>query len=674
MTTTVNWADGYESVEDDDIGHWQTGWGKAEELSEEEVMDGVGEICQVRDAFAKLDIEGSFMTWLDEKPFGEDEEKMRKAKRVRDTYAVVCGYYPLPDGTWEVRKIIINNVALKSALCSVFKEYPGVDCNTSTLKFTKPFVPLVHRWKQLCKLATKEIGSEVQQTMSLFVGMLKRELRDTLKKLKTIKATGYVSFEDLPLAFEPGQLIIRSRPQMAAGIFRKLSLSPVGYTVNVDQVMWNGYEYGVVQMTWTLNFFEDSCRLAELDVHPCWACSEHAANDVRSALIKRGRKYEELRGKHLRFHVGVTQVSRDENSWEYRPPIEVSEGRVIVDAAGYHELERVPTTNVNFLSSLEIRSTSITDVKHTKNITTPGPQKSQNSHDQKNGTAQDLVSLTDEQCMLAVSTVKCFALDKKVRCNMEVDHLVDIKWNSQAFEKLVLDDSEKRLVLGFVGANKGGQLEDFDDFVDGKGKGLILLLCGPPGTGKTLTAESVSENLERPLYRLDASDLGMNTHDLEHRLRLALNRCARWDAILLLDEADVFLETRSSSNLVQNELTSIFLRLLEYYKGVMILTTNRFPAIDPAFESRIDIALPFKDHDAASRAKIWYNFLVREDTILADDSAAIEKLAGLPLNGRQIKSAVKTARILAASENIPLGIDHLHIVVDMRIKALQLLS
>lgn len=67
---------------------------------------------------------------------------------------------------------------------------------------------------------------------------------------------------------------------------------------------------------------------------------------------------------------------------------------------------------------------------------------------------------------------------------------------------------------------------------------------------------TVSENLKRPLYRIDASDLGNDTTVLENRLRVALERCARWDAILLLDEADVFLEARSSNNLLQNEMTS----------------------------------------------------------------------------------------------------------------------
>ena len=50
---------------------------------------------------------------------------------------------------------------------------------------------------------------------------------------------------------------------------------------------------------------------------------------------------------------------------------------------------------------------------------------------------------------------------------------------------------------------------------------------------------------------------------------------ARWEAVLLLDEADVFLEARSTHDLERNKLVSIFLRVLEYYEGILFLTTNR---------------------------------------------------------------------------------------------------
>jgi hypothetical protein len=59
-----------------------------------------------------------------------------------------------------------------------------------------------------------------------------------------------------------------------------------------------------------------------------------------------------------------------------------------------------------------------------------------------------------------------------------------------------------------------------------------------------------------PLYVLSASDLGTNPTHVDSALTKALERCRLWDALLLLDEADVFLERRDSSNLDRNELVS----------------------------------------------------------------------------------------------------------------------
>lgn len=195
------------------------------------------------------------------------------------------------------------------------------------------------------------------------------------------------------------------------------------------------------------------------------------------------------------------------------------------------------------------------------------------------------------------------------------------------------------------------------------------------------------------MYRLGVSDLGVSVADVERRFKCALTRCARWNAVLLIDEADVFLETRSTDSLVRNQMVSgecppkhrilsqvanavlvVFLRHMEYYSGVLILTTNRYLSIDPAFESRVDITLGFSELDEAARAQIWRNFLEKDEGNegLGDDAIAI--LATMILNGRQIKSAVKTARVLAASEKVPLSVDHIRVVVDLRNKASRLLK
>lgn len=78
---------------------------------------------------------------------------------------------------------------------------------------------------------------------------------------------------------------------------------------------------------------------------------------------------------------------------------------------------------------------------------------------------------------------------------------------------------------------------------------------------------------------------------LEWRLKEVLDIVYSWDAVLLLDEADVFLERRKDNDVNRNAMVGVFLRLLEYHQGILFLTTNRVESFDDAFNSRISIKL-----------------------------------------------------------------------------------
>ena len=129
--------------------------------------------------------------------------------------------------------------------------------------------------------------------------------------------------------------------------------------------------------------------------------------------------------------------------------------------------------------------------------------------------------------------------------------------------------------------------------MSGKGEGLIILLHGGPGTGKTLTAESVAEFAKRPLYRVTCGDIGTDPQGVEEYLKSVLYIGSTWGCVVLLDEADVFLEERTKMDMQRNALVSVFLRVLEYYDGILILTTNRIGTFDEAFKSRIQLALHY---------------------------------------------------------------------------------
>lgn len=66
----------------------------------------------------------------------------------------------------------------------------------------------------------------------------------------------------------------------------------------------------------------------------------------------------------------------------------------------------------------------------------------------------------------------------------------------------------------------------------------------------------MAEKSRVPLYILSANDLGNSPEKVGAGLTKALECCQLWDAVLLLDEADVFLEARNSNDLTRNELVS----------------------------------------------------------------------------------------------------------------------
>jgi SpoVK/Ycf46/Vps4 family AAA+-type ATPase len=127
---------------------------------------------------------------------------------------------------------------------------------------------------------------------------------------------------------------------------------------------------------------------------------------------------------------------------------------------------------------------------------------------------------------------------------------------------------------------------------------------------------------------------------------------------VLLDEADVFLAKRHASEIHRNELVSIFLRELEYFRGVLFLTTNLPRSIDEAFRSRVSMRLVFGELKRSAREAIWRKFLERlpaQDTraLRSDggggddrpiDEEDLRQLSLWQLNGREIQNAVKMAR------------------------------
>ena len=93
--------------------------------------------------------------------------------------------------------------------------------------------------------------------------------------------------------------------------------------------------------------------------------------------------------------------------------------------------------------------------------------------------------------------------------------------------------------------------------------------------------------------------------------------------------------------------------MLEYYEGVLFLTTNRLEHIDNSFQSRINLAYEYPKLKLEQKRDIWSNFITNLPAFDAIAKAEIlerlPSLAKLDLNGRQIRNIIFTARSLAYS-------------------------
>lgn len=249
-----------------------------------------------------------------------------------------------------------------------------------------------------------------------------------------------------------------------------------------------------------------------------------------------------------------------------------------------------------------------------------------------------------------------------------MEHIRPVRWNKEAFNRLVLKSQKKELIKALVTVHLATSHNA--DVVEGKGNGLIILLHGSPGTGKTLTAESVAEIAEKPLYRVTCGDIGTDAEGVEKYLESVLLVGTIWGCVVLLDEADVFLEERQTTDLARNALVSVFLRVLEYYDGILILTSNRVGTFDEAFKSRVQLAVHYPALNEDGRFEIWRNFIyILRDTDVDMNFGELEKkvaiLARHKLNGRQIRNLVWTARQLAKYKKERLEYTHLEQVIEI---------
>lgn len=240
---------------------------------------------------------------------------------------------------------------------------------------------------------------------------------------------------------------------------------------------------------------------------------------------------------------------------------------------------------------------------------------------------------------------KLFDLDGHQFIIVHTDLLTKYPWNPKMGDKLILPEEHKVVIKILMDTAQ----EELADIIAGKSGGTIVINTGEPGTGKTLTAEVTSEVVKRPLYKVNCSQLGTDEEEIEEELTLVLDRATRWKALLLIDEADVYVRHRGE-DIQQNAIVGVFLRILEYYRGVLFLTSNRATVIDDAIMSRSTVHLKYDRPTPEALEAIW-RVLSEQFGMKLSPALLKELLRAFPrVVGRDIKNLLKLVKRYSKSE------------------------
>ena len=201
---------------------------------------------------------------------------------------------------------------------------------------------------------------------------------------------------------------------------------------------------------------------------------------------------------------------------------------------------------------------------------------------------------------------------------------------------------------------RGPMLKEWNIDVDlvGKAQG-VALFHGPSGTGKSLGAEVLAHELGLPLWRMEASELESPfVGESESRLHAFFSRSKGEKCVLLLDEADSVLTDRrlaeGSTRRYITSLTNAWLRELDRFEGILVLTSNNASSMDPAVERRIMWRIPFEAPGPDVRVQIWQS-LFGNSTIPGREDLDLPAVARQPLTGGRIRNAFLSACQKAAA-------------------------
>ncbi|KAK6088730.1 AAA family ATPase [Seiridium cupressi] len=457
----------------------------------------------------------------------------------------------------------------------------------------------------------------------------------------------------------------------------------------------NGYRFDCMADTFTFKPFDNEISITDLEAYPIAYASLGEARGEKPMLEflkSRGKSFIEVCEASHKLYEGLA-YNYEGNKEEINTPVIVDFALAYANMPGLRPQMCLP--HVDFFNQARNQRSELREItlaarigktidwywQHQINmigksrstlIETLDAYPSVDSN-QSEPAIPKLISEMEKNghILLLPGMVQAFALRNRKWVSLDLTLVQDAQYED-GWKDLILPPGHKEMVRAVVENHATGSRATVRmtkktaevDIVRGKGKGCIILLHGEPGVGKTSTAECVAAFTKRPLFPITCGDIGYEPDEVERNMEKHFNLAHKWGCVMLLDEADVFLAKRSREDIKRNGLVSVFLRILEYYPGILFLTTNRVGSFDDAFRSRLHLTLYYPKLDRKQTIQIFEMNLRRVMELNAKreevghkksleiQGEKIIKFAKrnwetLSWNGRQIRNAFQTAIALA---------------------------
>ncbi|ESZ91049.1 aaa family ATPase [Sclerotinia borealis F-4128] len=544
--------------------------------------------------------------------------------------------------------------------------------------------PIVINWRRILEKQSSlpaETDERLRRRFNILLDM-HQKIHPSLVRFQASRDTyTTIRFTDLGGLIIPGSLVVTNwlnlefrEAHEAPQVFKVSQLhygSPTGPFMFTAWLWdWNGRSLVRTMYTFTIPPFDDYWAILRLPIYPVdffvhggkqgidaiRSHEQYTTHKDGQAIFNRRRLFRKYTIDHrragpvLRYCGDIIKLQQ----LDKKPVLVKIDEEIVLDTENY-----VRRTGSRFLAEIPQSLSQICHCSLCEDDTTTSWRRAM----MKDCPLEDNVN-----DLLLAPRVFGYALTRKTWCQFALDKIVvqDFSTNTgdEIYEKLVLPENMTKDELG-----------DIQQLVTKHS--LILLFHGHSGTGKTIFAESLAKASSKALFKVGMSDIGLdNLGTAERRLKEIFELATTWNVVLLMreklqkylkiglmiyirDEADFLLDARGDMNegtLVKNALVSMLLREVEYFKGILIMTTNRVTAFDPAILSRIHHAVNFTQFTAAQKNEIWQLWLTElEKHGLCSDSHAIKqwvnkkkpKNLGQPLNGREIRNIFICAQTFA---------------------------